>query len=127
AVLAIGFATVPTVHPQQDKQQKLETTDETNARIREMASGISMEAGDYHIGSGDVISIEVFDVPQLTREVRVSESGYVGLPLLPVRIYAKGLTGAQLEEKIGELLQANGLVMHPEVTVSVKQQNSHPI
>jgi polysaccharide export outer membrane protein len=108
-------------------QQKLETTDETNGRIRELAKKMEPIGGEYKIGGGDVLSVEVFDVPQLTREVKVSESGYLALPLLPVRVYAKGLTGPQLEEKIQELLQANGLISHPEVTVTVKQQNSHPI
>jgi len=71
--------------------------------------------------------VEVFDVPELTREVRVSDSGFISLPLLPVRIQVNGLTNAQVEEKISELLQANGLVSHPEVNVSVKEQHSQPI
>jgi polysaccharide export outer membrane protein len=111
-------------------QQKVETTEETNKRIREFANRfdpVSVPGGDYKIGGGDVLNIEVFDVPQLTREIRVSETGYIALPLLPVRVLAKGLTGPQLEEKLQELLQANGLVSHPQVTVSVKQQSSHPI
>lgn len=109
-------------------QQRLETTDETNSRLRELAKKLDpATAGDYRIGGGDVLEIEVFDVPQLTREVRVTESGYIALPLLPTRVQAKGLTGPQLEEKLEELLRANGLVTQPEVTVTVKQQNSHPI
>ncbi len=108
-------------------QQKVETTDETNGKIHELAKKFELVGGEYKIGGGDVLIVEVFDVPQLTREVKVSESGYIALPLLPVRVLAKGLTGPQLEEKLQELLQANGLVSHPQVTVTVKQQNSHPI
>jgi polysaccharide export outer membrane protein len=109
-------------------QQRVETTDQTNGRIRDMARKLEPIAGaEYKIGGGDVLNIEVFDIPQLTREVKVSETGYFVLPLLPVRIFAKGLTAPQLEVKLQELLRANGLVTNPEVTITVKQQNSHPI
>lgn len=108
-------------------QQRLETTDETNARLRELAKNLQPAAGEYKIGPGDVLNVEVFDVPQLTREVKVTQSGYISLPLLPIRVMAKGLTGPQLEEVLRELLKANQLVTSPEVTVTVKLQNSHPI
>ncbi|MCL6481106.1 MAG: polysaccharide export protein [Firmicutes bacterium] len=108
-------------------QQKLETPEQTNQRIRELASAFQARGGDYQIGSGDLLRIEVFDVPDLSREVRVSESGYISLPLLPVRVRAGGLTAFQLEEKLAELLQVNGLVRNPQVTVFVKEQRSQPI
>jgi polysaccharide export outer membrane protein len=108
-------------------QQRLETTEETNARLRELAKNLEPSAGEYKIGAGDVLTVEVFDVPQLTREVRVTQSGYISLPLLPIRVMARGLTAPQLEEVLQELLKANQLVTSPEVTVTVKQQNSHPI
>lgn len=108
-------------------QQKLETPQQTNQRIHELASAFQTRSGDYQIGSGDLLRIEVFDVPDLSREVRVSESGYISLPLLPVRVRAGGLTAFQLEEKLAELLQVNGLVRNPQVTVFVKEQRSQPI
>jgi polysaccharide export outer membrane protein len=108
-------------------QQRVQTTDETNGRIHELATKYEPVGAEYRIGTGDVLNVEVFDVPQLTREVKVSESGYIALPLLPVRVLAKGLTGPQLEEKLHELLQVNGLVTNAQVSVSVKQQNGHPI
>lgn len=108
-------------------QQKLETADETNERLRQLANSFRGKQGDYIIGSGDLVRIEVFDVPELSREFRVSDSGYISLPLLPVRVRAGGLTAFQLEEKLAELLQGNGLVSHPQVTVFLKEQHSQPI
>ncbi len=108
-------------------QGKLESPQDTNDRIRKLAAAAQVKQGDYLIGSGDLLQVQVFDVPELSREVRVTESGFVSLPLLPVKVRAAGLTSFQLEEKLAELLQANGLVSHPQVTVFVKDQRSAPI
>jgi polysaccharide biosynthesis/export protein len=82
---------------------------------------------DYVIGSGDVLTIEVFDVPELTRDLRVSQTGSIGIPLVPVRLHVSGLTEIQAAAKISEVLQANGLVSHPVVSVAVKEKKSKPI
>jgi len=66
-------------------------------------------------------------VPDFSREVQVNISGYISLPLLPTKIKAAGLTAFQLQDKLAELLQVNGLVSNPQVTVVVKEQHSQPI
>jgi polysaccharide biosynthesis/export protein len=106
---------------------KLVTTRDTNDRIAELAVASSAKQGDYVIGSGDLLGIEVFDVPELSRDVRVNESGLVSLPLIPVKIHAEGFTPFQLQDTIAELLQVNGLVNHPQVTVTVKERHGEPI
>jgi polysaccharide biosynthesis/export protein len=103
------------------------TTTETNDRITQMALAESGKKGDYILGSGDLLGIEVFDVPELTRDVRVSESGFISLPLLPIKVRTAGLTAFQMQDKLAELLLANGLVSNPQVTVSVKEQHGEPI
>lgn len=108
-------------------QEKLETPQATNDRIRQLAAAIRAKPGDYVIGGGDLLHIEVFDVPELSRDVRVGELGYISLPLIPVKVRAGGLTAFQLEEKLAELLQVNGLVSHPQVTVFVRDPRSQPI
>jgi polysaccharide biosynthesis/export protein len=69
----------------------------------------------------------LFDVPELSRDVRVSDTGDIGYPLLPGKISVAGLTPFQLEDKFQQLLIANGLVAHPQVSVFVREQNSQPI
>jgi polysaccharide export outer membrane protein len=103
------------------------TPEETNERIKALSATARYIPHDYVIGSGDTISIDVFDVKELSRDVRVSQTGTIGLPLIPVRLQIKGLTETQAEQKIAEVLQANGLVNHPEVSVSVKDRKSKPI
>ena len=106
---------------------QLESTDATNDRLLRLALMEGAKERDYVLDSGDLLNIEVFDVPELTRDVRISESGLLSLPLLPVKVRAAGLTAFQLEDKLAELLSANGLVSHPQVTVAVKEQHGQPI
>jgi polysaccharide biosynthesis/export protein len=103
------------------------TPQQANDRIRTLTMGSHTSPHDYLIGSGDLLSITVFDVPELSREVRVSQMGSVGIPLVPVRLTVAGLTELQAEQKIAEVLEANGLVSHAEVGVMVKEHKSRPI
>ena len=103
------------------------TLQETNEKIKTMTMGRNNATHDYVIGSGDLLSVTVFDVPELTREVRVSQTGTVSIPLVPVRLTVAGLTESQVEQKIAEVLEANGLVTHPEVGVVVREHKSKPI
>ncbi len=105
-----------------------ETPQQVNDRIRTLTMGSKSSAPhDYMIGNGDLLDVSVFDVPELSKEVRVSQTGTISIPLIPVRVRVAGLTETQAEEKIAELLEANGLVSHPEVGVSVKEHRSQPI
>ncbi len=109
------------------QQAVLETPQQTNDRIRALSSTARLSPHDYVIGNGDVIDVEVFDVKELSREVRVSQTGSIGIPLVPVRLHVGGLTEVQTEQKITEVLEAHGLVSHPQVSVSVKERKSKPI
>jgi polysaccharide export outer membrane protein len=111
------------------RAQKVETPQQTNDRLRALAAAphTTLPPSDYVIGSGDLISVQVFDVPEISRELRVSQTGTIGIPLIPVRLHISGLTEMQAERKIQEVLEANGLVSHPEVTVTVKEKKSRPI
>ncbi len=108
-------------------QQKLETPQQANQKIQQLATLAKTRPHDAPIGSGDLLHIEVFDVPELSRDVRVSDLGNITYPLIPGKIPAAGLTAFQLEEKMEQLLIENGLVTHPQVSVFVKEQNSQPV
>lgn len=106
---------------------EIETQQKVNQRLTEIARSARTPLHDYIVGRGDLVSVEVFDVPELTRDVRVSQSGTIGIPLVPVRLYVLGLTEMQVQQKISEILEANGLVSHAQVMVSVKEKRSKPI
>jgi polysaccharide biosynthesis/export protein len=113
--------------PPSHAQTVLETPQQTNDRIRELSAVARMAPHDYVIGDGDLLSIEVFEVKELSGEVRVSQTGTIGIPLVPVRLQVSGLTEIQAQQKIAEVLEADGLVSHPEVSVTVKERKSKPI
>src|SRR5580658_4726136 len=113
--------------PPSGAQAVLETPQQTNERIRELSAAARTGPHDYVIGNGDVLSIEVFDVKELSRDVRVSQTGTIGMPLVPVRLRVTGLTELQAGQKITELLEANGLVSHADVSVTSKERKSKPI
>jgi polysaccharide export outer membrane protein len=108
-------------------QEKLETPQQTNERIQQLATKASTRPVNTPIGSGDLLHIEVFDVPDFTRDVRVNQTGEISLPLIPGTIQAGGLTPFELQGKVANLLQENGLVSHPQVSVFVKEQTSQPV
>lgn len=111
----------------QQQQAVVETPQQTNDRIRQMSATARMAPHDYILGNGDVLDLDVFDVKELSREVRVSQTGSIGIPLVPVRLHVAGLTEVQAQQKIAEVLEANGLVSHADVSISVKERKSKPI
>jgi polysaccharide export outer membrane protein len=113
--------------PSASAQTSIETQQQTNDKIRDLSAKSATPLHDYIIGRGDVISVEVYDVQELTRDLRVSQTGTIGIPLLPTRLFVAGLTEIQVQRKIAEVLQANGLVTNPQVMVSVKERRSKPI
>jgi polysaccharide export outer membrane protein len=129
-VTMLFLLAVPAAFSQQFKAVPIpvnQGVSDANERIAELAAASAVKASDYVIGSGDLLALEVFDVPELSREVRVNETGYISLPLISTKIQVSGLTSFQLQDKIAELLKSNGLVSSPQVTVSLKEQHSQPV
>jgi len=111
--------TVPTV---------VGTPEQANERIKALGQASSKPPPhEYTIGNGDLLGIMVFDVPELTRDVRVSRAGTIALPLVPTRLHIAGLTEIQARQAIADVLEANGLVSHPQVEVTAKERRSRPI
>jgi polysaccharide export outer membrane protein len=103
------------------------TQQQTNDKIRSLGETYKASPHEYTIGNGDLLSISVFDVPELTKELRVSQNGTISMPLVPTRLHVAGLTEIQAEQLLADVLEANGLVTHAEVGVTVKEHRSRPI
>jgi polysaccharide export outer membrane protein len=82
-------------------------------------------AGAYKIGPRDVLEISVFQVPELSRTLQVTETGSINLPLLG-EIPAAGRTAQELERELTAELGAKYL-QNPVITVFVKEYNSQSV
>jgi polysaccharide biosynthesis/export protein len=74
---------------------------------------------DYRIGPSDLIEISVFQVPELSKTVRIGTRGTLSLPLIG-QIQAGGLTSHELETAIARKLQESYL-QDPQVSVFIKE------
>ncbi|MFN7103084.1 MAG: polysaccharide biosynthesis/export family protein [Pseudorhizobium sp.] len=77
------------------------------------------------IGPLDTIQVDVFNVPDLSREMQVDASGRIAMPLAGT-IDARGKTAEELARSIQTALRAR-YVRNPEVTVNIKSSVSQVV
>lgn len=77
------------------------------------------------IGPLDTIQVEVFNVPDLTRELQVDASGRISMPLVGI-LDARGKTAEELAAAIEQSLRGR-YVRNPEVTINIKSSVSQVV
>jgi len=75
----------------------------------------------FVIGNDDVLAINVWKEPDISRSIPVRSDGKISLPLVG-EVQAAGLTPLTLEKDIASKLK--NFISEPEVTVMVQQVNS---
>lgn len=89
--------------------------------VRSIPPAAKNTPDNFVIGSDDVLSINVWKEPEITRSIPVRSDGKISLPLVG-EIQASGQTPQQLEEVISDKLRS--YISDPQVTVIVQQINS---
>lgn len=79
------------------------------------------------IGPNDLVSVTVYDAPEMTRTIRVSAEGMIRLPMVKKQLKAEGLMPSELETEIANELKTEELLVDPVVTVTMAEYHSHPI
>lgn len=74
---------------------------------------------DQYVGPFDTLSVEVFGLPELSRDIVVGSNGKIVLPVAGT-IDAAGQTTAQLTDTIAQRLRGSA-VRNPQVIVNLKQ------
>lgn len=82
-------------------------------------------ANEYRIGALDMINVEVFQIPDLTKELQVDQGGTILLPLIG-SVQAAGRTPTELSSFIERELERE-YVKDAQVTVTVKNSSSQRV
>jgi polysaccharide export outer membrane protein len=95
------------------------------ATVLALAAGVACaqdagKPGDYRLGPGDSIKVQVYQNPELSMEVRVSESGVVNYPLVG-NLQLGGLTVTEAERAIAKGLKDKDILKAPQVSINVAQ------
>lgn len=77
------------------------------------------------LGPGDSVSVEVFGLPELSREVRLDSDGQIALPLAGTLV-AAGKSPSELSRDVEQLLRLNH-VLDPHVTVTITETVSQVV
>jgi polysaccharide biosynthesis/export protein len=85
------------------------------------ASGAKAHDDSFVIGNDDVLAINVWKEPDISRSIPVRSDGKISLPLVG-EVQAAGTTPLKLEQEIAGKLKS--YISDPEVTVIVQQINS---
>lgn len=80
---------------------------------------------NYRIGALDVISVTVFDAPELAREGAVDEAGNFAMPLVG-SVQAGGKTPQELGDAIATKLKGRYL-KNPQVAVNIKEARARTV
>lgn len=126
ALLCLAACASDSMRDVREGQAKMvTTTDQLQPPDTTSPTGAYEGVADYRLGASDVVDIEVYGLPELTRQLRVNSRGMISLPLLgPIR--AAGKTVAELEDEITSLL-ADDFLQDPQVTVFVSAYTSQKI
>jgi polysaccharide biosynthesis/export protein len=82
-------------------------------------------SGEYRMGPGDLLKIDVFQAEKFSRTVRVSMRGDISLPLIG-SVHAAGLTSQELEDLLARRLKERYL-QDPQVSVFIEEFTSQRV
>jgi polysaccharide export outer membrane protein len=91
-----------------------------------LTSTASGEASQLRLGSGDLIELGVYNVPELSTKARVGNSGDVYLPLIDY-VHVGDLTVEEAQALIEKRLSDGGFVRNPHVTIFVDESSSQGV
>jgi polysaccharide biosynthesis/export protein len=102
----------PSAVPAADPPETTQTEDQTNSSAR--------------LGTGDLLEVNVYNVPELTTKSRLGSNGDVYLPLVDY-VHLAGLTVEEAQALIEKRLSDGGFVKNPHVTLNVDQSASQGV
>ncbi|HEY1482194.1 MAG TPA: polysaccharide biosynthesis/export family protein [Candidatus Acidoferrum sp.] len=126
AGLLIALTSVAAAQSQSQSQPPMTagSTQKSSGKVDPTVAPTSVVGDDYKIGPQDVVQIDVWKEPEITRVIPVRPDGKISLPLLN-DVQAAGFTAMQLAGNIRDGLTK--FITSPQVTVTVTQINSRRV
>jgi polysaccharide biosynthesis/export protein len=124
-----GQATVPIAIPPTTTaaaQQALPPAGKAAEKNFDLTATGVFDSSLLKLGPGDLIEVNVYNVPELTTKARIGNAGDIYLPLIDY-IHISGLTVEEAQVLIGKRLGDGGFVRNPHVTVFVDESTSQGV
>ncbi len=95
------------------------------ASVAAKSSSLASRSLDSSIrlGEGDLIEVNVYNVPELNTRTRVNDKGEIDMPLVN-QVHVEGLTVDEAEKVIEQRLDHGGFVRNPHVQLFVSEYTS---
>jgi len=122
-----GQSAPPTDLPAaQTATQAAQSASGSNPQQNDESKDISDQSTIVKLGRGDLLEVNVYNVPELTSKVRISNSGDVYLPLIDY-VHLEGLSQEEAQSLIEKRLADGGFVRNPHVTIFVDEASSQGV
>jgi polysaccharide export outer membrane protein len=127
--LILLLATIVCLYPANAQEPTKQASSDASARKIDASSNANSPASaapdaEYKIGPQDVVRIDVWKEPDISRTIPVRPDGKISVPLLS-DVQASGLTAMQLAASLREGLSK--YLNNPQVTVTVTEINSRRV
>jgi len=128
--LAASFAAAATAQGVQAAPQVGGTTSLPNGPTDARVAGKSLATGELllvpedfskvTLAPGFLLTMQVYDMPEISTELRVDAEGDVGVPMSG-KVHVAGLTLPEAQHVIEERLQERQILRHPEINLDIAQ------
>ena len=87
--------------------------------------GQALGRPEYKLGPGDLLKVQVFQLPDLEREVRIDNAGRIALPLISA-VDAAGSSLSQIQDQVASRYRDRYL-QNPQVTISLMESPNQQV
>src|SRR5580692_1315558 len=129
STVPVGQVATPIVNPPTSTsaaQQNLPRADSAGDKNLDAGTTGGINSSLLKLGAGDLIDVNVYNVPELTTKARVGNSGDIYLPLIDY-VHVADLTVEEAQALIQKRLEDGGFVRNAHVTIFVDESVSQGV
>ena len=119
-------AAMPAVQPVPQATETAPNAAPNPAKADDEAKEDSGQSATVKLGAGDLVDVNVYNVPELSTKARVSNGGDLYLPLIDY-VHVDGLTQEEAQALIEKRYEDGGFVLNPHVTIFVDDPASQGV